>query len=193
MAFSNLIAFDRPLAHAAIPGRADRFCTEAELAAVAEESYRRGVDATRALADQQMVESRADIAQLSEGVLGKLAGLESALLAQLQAAMPGLAVELARRLLAGYEPSADTTSRLCEEVLQELFPERENLELAVSAADAALLEKVSPEWMARYPGLRIRVEPSFQPGDCQVRSRFGLTDGRRETKLQALARGLAPS
>lgn len=193
MAFSNLIAFDRPLANAAIPGRAGRFCTEAELAALAEESYRRGVDATRALADQQMVESRTDIAQLSEGVLGKLSGLESSLLAQLQEAMPGLAVELARRLLAGYEPSPETTSRLCEEVLQELFPERENLELAVSAADAALLEKVSPEWMARYPGLRVRIEPSFQPGDCQVKSRFGLTDGRRQTKLQALARGLAPS
>lgn len=193
MAFSNLIAFDRPLANAAIPGRAGRFCTEAELAALAEEAYRRGVDATRALADQQMVESRTDIAQLSEGVLGKLAGLEASLLAQLQAAMPGLAVELARRLLAGYEPSPETTSRLCEEVLQELFPERENLELAVSAADAALLEKISPEWMARYPGLRVRVEPSFQPGDCQVKSRFGLTDGRRQTKLQALARGLAPS
>jgi flagellar assembly protein FliH len=193
MAFSNLIAFDRPLASAAIPGRAGRFCTEAEIAAVAEEAYRRGVDATRALADQQMVESRADIAQLSEGVIGQLAGLESALLAQLQAAMPGLAVELARRLLAGYEPSPETASRLCEEVLQELFPERENLELAVSPADAALLEKVSPAWIARYPGLRIRVESSFQPGDCQVRSRFGLTDGRRETKLKALARGLAPS
>ena len=191
MAFSNLIAFDRPLASAAIPGRAGRFCTEAELAAQAEEAYRRGVDATRALADQQMVESRTDIGQLSEGVLGKLAGLESALLGQLREAMPGLAVELARRLLAGYVPSPEINSRLCEEVLQELFPERENLELAVSPRDAALLEKLSPEWMARYPGLRVRVEGAFAPGDCQVHSRFGLTDGRLQTKLNALARGLA--
>jgi flagellar assembly protein FliH len=190
MAFSNLIAFDRPLANAAVPGRAGRVCTEAELAAHAEAAYRRGVDATRALADQQMVDSRAEIGQLSEGVLGKLAGLEPALLAQLREALPGLAVEIARRLLAGYEPAPEIVSRLCEEALAELFPERENLELAVSARDAALLEKVSPEWQVRYPGLRIRVDASFAPGDCQVRSRFGLTDGRLETKLNAMARGL---
>jgi flagellar assembly protein FliH len=191
MAFSNLIAFDRPLASAAIPGRTGRLCTEAELAAHAEAAYRRGVDSTRALADQQMVDSRAEIGYLSEGVLGKLGALEPALLAQLREALPGLAVEIARRLLAGYEPAPEIVSRLCEEALAELFPERENLELAVSARDAALLEKVSPEWMTRYPGLRVRIDPSFTPGDCQVRSRFGLTDGRLQTKLNALAHGLA--
>ena len=83
--------------------------------------------------------------------------------------------------------------RLCEEALTEIFPERDNLELSINPRDAALLEKLNPAWLARYPGLRIRAEASLQPGDCQVRSRFGLTDARLATKLTALEHSLAPA
>ncbi len=193
MTFAKLVSFDRSLAGAAIPGQAGRFCSEAELAGIAQEGYRRGVDAARALADQQMVEFRADIEQLSDGVFKKLLALEPAITTQLREALPGLALELSRRLLAGYEPPAEIVSRLCEEALAELFPERENLELVVSPRDAAALEQLKPEWMLRYPGLRLRAEASLKPGDCQVRSRFGLTDARQETKLTALEHSLAPT
>jgi flagellar assembly protein FliH len=193
MTYTKLIAFDRRLGGAVASGQTGRVSSESEIAAQAQEAYRRGVDAARALADQQMVEFRADIEELSDGVLKKLSALEPSMLAQLREALPALAVEIARRLLAGYEPSAEVVSRVCEEALSELFPERDNLELAISPQDAALLEKVNPEWIKRYPGLRIRSEPTFGPGDCQVRSRFGLTDARLQTKLTALQHSLSPS
>ena len=156
-------------------------------------AYHRGIDAARALADQQMVEFRSDMEQLGDGVFNKLSAMEPALVNQLRDALPKLALDIAHRLLAGYEPSPEVVSRLCEEALQELFPERENLELAVGARDAALLEQIKPSWLSRYPGLRIRTELSFQSGDCQVRSRFGLTDARLATKLSALERNLTPA
>lgn len=193
MAHARLIAFDRPLARAVLAGQPGRVFTETELAAHAQEAYGRGVDSARAVADQQMVEFRADIGQLSDGILQKLSSLESALVAQLQDALPGLALEISRRLLAGYEPSPEVVSSLCAEALEELFPERENLELVVSPRDAALLEKLRPAWQQRYPGLRIRSEETLKPGDCQVRSRFGLTDARLATKLTALAHSLVPA
>jgi len=193
MAHARLIAFDRPLTRAVRAGQPGRIFTEAELAAHAHEAYGRGVDSARSAADQQMVEFRADVGQLSDGILQKLSSLDSALVAQLREALPGLALEIARRLLAGYEPSPEVVSRLCAEALEELFPERENLELVVSPRDAALLEKLRPAWQQRYPGLRIRSEDTLAPGDCQVRSRFGLTDARLETKLNALAHSLVPA
>jgi flagellar assembly protein FliH len=130
---------------------------------------------------------------VGDGIFKKLAAIEPTLVAQLRDALPALALDISRRLLAGYEPPTEVVSRLCEEALAELFPERENLELAVSARDAALLEKIQPDWLSRYPGLRIRVESTLRPGDCQVRSRFGLTDARLQTKLTALERNLAPA
>lgn len=193
MAFAKLIAFDRALQGVSIPGQAGRFCSEAELAAREEAAYQRGVDAARALADQQMVEFRTDIEQLGEGVFKKLTALEPVLVAQLRDTLPALALDIARRLLAGYEPPAEVVSRICEEALGEIFPERENLELSIAPRDAELLEKLNPPWLRSYPGLRIRTEPSLRTGDCQVRSRFGLTDARLATKLDALANTLNPA
>jgi flagellar assembly protein FliH len=190
MSFSKLIPFDRPLAGAVLPGQKGRFINETELSAREEKAYHQGVDAARAKVDQQLVDLRADMQQLGDGVFQKLTQIEPVLVAQLRDALPSLALEIARRLLAGYEPPPEVVARLCEEALGELFPERENLELVVSARDAALLEKLSPAWLTRYPGLRIRSETNFGPGDCQVRSRFGLTDARLQTKLSALEHNL---
>lgn len=193
MAFAKLIAFDRALSGVTVPGQSGKFCSEAELAQREEAAYQRGVDAARGLADQQMVEFRADIEQLGDGVFKKLGGFEPVLVAQLRDTLPSLALDIARRLLAGYEPPAEVVSRICEEALAEIFPERENLELSVAPRDAALLEKLNPVWLQRFPGLKIRAESSLTPGDCQVRSRFGLTDARLQTKLTALEHSLAPA
>ena len=193
MAFAKLVAFDRPLSGVSAPGFIGRMCSEAEVARREAAAYQRGVDASRALADQHMVEFRVDIEQLSEPVFKKLTQVEPAIVAQLRDSLPGLTLEIARRLLAGYEPSAEVVSRICEEALSEIFPERDNLELSVAPRDAALLEKLNPDWLLRYPGLRIRAEASLKPGDCQVRSRFGLTDARLETKLAKLHHSMSPA
>ena len=189
MSFAKLIAFDRPLAGAVLPGQGRTF-TEAEIAAKTQAAYRQGVDAARAAADQQMVELRHDIEQLSDGVLKRLSVLEPTLVAELRDALPGLAVEISRRLLAGYEPPGDIVASLCRDALEQLFPEREGLELALCPRDAALLNSLSPDWLARYPGIRIRADATLAPGDCLVRSRFGLTDARQQTKLTSLAHHL---
>lgn len=193
MAFARLIAFDRTLTAAAVAGQAGQRYTEAEVAAREEAAYRRGVDAARAQADQQLVDFRAEVGELVDGVMKKLPTAETQVVAQLRDALPALALDIARRLLAGFEPPPEVISRLCEEALGELFPERENLEIVLSTRDAALLVKLNPAWMARYPGLKVRTEDGFAPGDCQVRSRFGLTDARLETKLATLQHSLVPA
>lgn len=191
MAYAKLIAFDRPLSGAAIPGRAGaRLFTEAEVVAREQAAYRNGVDSARAAADQQMVEFRADMGHLAEQVLGKLSGIDQMLLVQLRDALPGLAVELARRLLAGYEPTPEVVASLCHETLQQLFPERDGLELSLCPRDADLFKTLNPDWLQDYPGLRVRVDTVLNPGDCLVRSRFGLTDARLATKLAALNHSL---
>lgn len=193
MAFAKLIALDRSLIGISIPGQHGKMHSEADVAQREEAAYQRGVDAARALADQQMVEFRADIEQLGDGVFKKLSTLEATLIAQIRESLPALALDLSRRLLAGYEPPAEVVSRLCEEALGEIFPERDNLELSLAPRDAELLGKLNPAWLSRFPGLRIRADGSLAPGDCQVRSRFGLTDARLQAKLTALEHSLSPT
>ena len=190
MAHSTLIRFDRSLSGAVVVGEPGRAVGERELIERVAEAYRRGCDDTRASADHQMVEARADIQGLSEGLLRELAGIESSLLQQIRQSLPDLGLEIARRLLAGFEPSPEIIERLCAEALDQLFPEREGLELSVCPRDAAMLETANPDWHRRYPGLRICPDATLSTGDCVVRSRFGVTDARRRTKLAALEHGL---
>jgi flagellar assembly protein FliH len=190
MSFSKLVAFDRRLAGAVLPGQSGRLVGERELAAQTEASYRRGGDDERALANHQMVEFRMEVQELSDGVLKQLAGIEGILFGQLREALPGLALEIARRLLAGFDPDPEMLERLCREALDQLFPEREGLELTLRPQDAELLGRLDPAWKSRYPGLRVTSDPALSAGDCLVRSRFGLTDARMATKVAALERGL---
>ena len=191
-AFNRLVPFDRPLAGAAIAGQ-KRALDEREIADLRLAAYREGADAARAFADQQMVDLRHDVQQLQEGLFNRLDGAEAAIVTQLQNALPALALDLARRLLAGYEPPVEVVQSHCREVLEALYPERENLELIISPRDAGLLENLSPSWSARYPGLKITADPSLSTGDCQVRSRFGITDARISTKLETFERELLAS
>jgi flagellar assembly protein FliH len=191
MTHNKLIPFDRPLIGTVTPGRTGRLYTESEYAAYGEASYRRGVDAARSLADQQMVEIRDEVAQLSGGILSQLTNVDTAILRQLHDALPALALDIAKHLLAGYEPPPEMIDRLCRDALDQLFPERENLELILCPRDAELLTKLNPGWLERYPGLKMRADVALTPGDCQVRSRFGLTDARQQTKLEALGRALS--
>lgn len=192
MSHTKLIAFDRPLADAALPGGRGRVFSESEVHDREETAYRRGADEARALTDRQVVELRAEVKELNEGILQTLATIESALLAQIQEQLPELVVTIGRHLLAGYEPPPDVVARICTETLEQLYPERENLELTLCPRDADLLAHLDPDWLKRYPGLHIVTDSNLVPGDCKVRSRFGLTDALQETKLAALQHHLAP-
>jgi len=191
MSFSKLIAFDRRLVGAVLPGQSGRLLGEREVAALTEAAYRRGGDDARAMANHQLVEIRTDVQLLSEGVLKKLSEIEPTLVAELREALPGLALEIARRLFAGFDPDKEMLERLCREALDQLFPEKEGLELTLSPKDAELIGSLDPGWTSKYPGLRVNRDASLSRGDCLVRSRFGVTDARMATKLAALERGLS--
>jgi flagellar assembly protein FliH len=187
---NKLVAFDRPLIGVSLPGHGSCVYTDAELAAIRQKAYQEGSDSAREFANQQLVEFRAEVQALQEGLFQRLAATETELQSQLRESLPSLAVELARQLLAGFEPTAEQVVKLCEETLAQLYPERDNLELFLCPRDAALLDQMTTDWKTRHPGLRVTIDAALGPGDCQVRSRFGLTDARRQAKFDALSREL---
>jgi flagellar assembly protein FliH len=194
MSLSKLVVFDRPLVGASAVARArTRSLTEAEVLEMREQARREGAEETRHFADSQMVEMRAEVQLLGEGLFDSLRQAETRLAEQVQAALPGLAVEIGRRLLAGWEPPAETVGRICREALDELFPETTGLELVVSARDAQLLEQLNPGWLAEFSNLKITTDATLSAGDCLVRSRFGVVDARHRTRLHALQESLAHS
>lgn len=189
-AHNKLVAFDRPLVGVSVQGQGTQLYNEAELAAIRQKAWQEGNDAAREFASHQLVEFRAEVQALQEGLFQRLATTESEMQTQLRESLPSLAVELARRLLANYEPTAEEVMNLCDETLAQLYPERDDLELFLCPRDAELLDHLNQDWKTRHPGLRVTVDAALGPGDCQVRSRFGLTDARRQAKLETLTREL---
>lgn len=189
MVHRKIVFFDRPLesvqrqhASAAIP--------EDEVNRRIEEAFRQGAAQERHKASQEIDALRAEMAALSAGALGKMINLEEILTRQIQQALPSLALEIADRMLAGFQPPVDAVERLCKEALEQLYPERDGLELSLCPRDLALLQSLNPDWVKRYNGLRLVADDGLSPGDCVVRSRFGLTDARQKTKLASLAHSL---
>ncbi len=192
MSLSKLIVFDRPLLGAtAVPRARTRTLTEAELADLREQARREGAEESRQFADSQLVEMRSEVQQLNESLFEALRQAEARLTEQVRDALPGLAVEIGKRLLAGWEPPPEVVERICRQALDELFPETTGLELVVSQRDAEQLERITPAWISEFSGLKIVTDPHLASGDCLVRSRFGVVDARGATRLRALHESLA--
>lgn len=189
MSHRKIVYFDRPV-ESVMRLRANAQVPEDEVARRTEEAFRQGAEQAREVAQREIDALRAEMAALSAGALGKIVNLEAIVTQQLQQALPSLALEIAQRMLAGFQPPADVVASLCKAALEQLYPERDGLELSLCARDLELLQSLSPEWLQRYSGLRLVADKDLGPGDCVVRSRFGLTDARQKTKLAALSRSL---
>jgi flagellar assembly protein FliH len=182
----HIVPFDRPLVAVQSAADAARIHTAAELAAARATGHQEGGNAARAFSNQQLVELRAEFQTLQNGLFSRLAEAHDGLLVQVRTALPALTLELAQRLLAGFVPPAELVERLCREALDQLYPERDGLELVVSPRDASALERLMPSWRAHFTNLRVTIDDTLNPGDCLVRSRFGVTDARATAKLESL-------
>jgi flagellar assembly protein FliH len=182
----HIVPFDRPLHNVQSTAEAARIHTAAELAAARAGGFQAGEDAARAFSNQQLVELRSEFQTLQTGLLQRLIEAHASLVGQVRKALPTLTLDLAHRLLAGFVPTTELVERLSREALDQLYPERDGLELVVSPRDAAVLERLVPAWGAHFTNLRVTTDDTLNSGDCLVRSRFGVTDARAAAKLEGL-------
>ena len=140
-------------------------------------------------------------------------------LAELESRLPDLVLGLVERVLPGVEFDCNAIEEIVRSMIKEFTNEDETLEVFLSPEDLALLKGMnSPEKPAEsneddggfasaiagifdnldgddallpdLPNVSFFADESLQRGDCQVKSRFGLLDGRISTKLRRIEEGL---
>lgn len=140
-------------------------------------------------------------------------------LAELENRLPDLVLGLVERVLPGVEFDCKAIEEIVRSMIKEFTNEDESLEVFLSPEDLTLLKGMSsPEKPAEpneddggfasaiagifdnlegddallpdLPKVRFFADESLQRGDCQVKSRFGLLDGRISTKLRRIEEGL---
>lgn len=166
-----------------------RFSLE-EHEAACDAAYRRGFQEANELLTKQILDQRAEIAQLQDSLFQSLSKQGESLAFQVSETLPDLVMEITRRVLAGMTPDRAAVERLLTETLAEIAPGSTEVEVFLNASDLALVEGIAESYAHKYPGIKLTADPELAPGDCRAKSRFGTIDARVFTKLQNVARSL---
>ena len=104
-----------------------RHYTAAEFAAEFERGRREGARQADTGVDRRFVEFRSEVSAVQNGFFSRLGEAEKMIADQIRLVLPDLAVEVARRVLAGFTPPPEVVAQLCQQALVALFPETDSL------------------------------------------------------------------
>ena len=162
---------------------------QAILAALAE-GRRTGYEEASQALNLQILEQRAQIANLQENTLRAISNQFANLLEDVRRALPALALEVARRALAGIQLDAGQVKAVANETLAEIAQGTSGVRLKLSPNDLALVKELAEEFGQKYPDLELVADPSLHSGDCVASSHFGTIDARLAGKLENIANAL---
>lgn len=189
MSWSETIEFDQPLREVRFLADAPSQGWEELLRAREEAGYRRGsCDAGKAVSDQ-MLQQRAEIAALQNGILENLSKAVSQVIQESETAVISLALEAAGRIVAGLPISAELVESVVRETLRQAEDTAEVL-IQLHPEDLAILRRQDSKLLADPPDsgpLRFGTSAEVTRGGCIVQTRFGVIDARREVKLEQLS------
>ena len=152
-----------------------------------EERVREGERAMR----EAMLAQRVEVARLGQEVLQAMQSAVSQLVRESEQSLVDLALVVAQRLVAGVPITREQVEGAMREALQQLDHAGE-CEVLLHPEDLLLLDSGSAEGAVSPGGLHVRLRGSEEVsrGGCLVRTRFGILDAQRETKMRLLQRGL---
>ncbi len=153
------------------------------------EAYERGRRDGEDNLREQLLTQRNVFLELQRGAIQSLRESTPQVVRDSEAALIVLAVEAAQTLIGGLP----VTREMVEAVLQETLAQVEDtteITVLLHADDLALLQKHPLPPVVDKPQMQLRSSPEVTRGGCLVQTRFGIADGRRETKVDLLKKAL---
>lgn len=185
--WQQTLELDRPLVEVnwtqAAPGM-----TEAEVRAREEVAYQRGRrDGEKALGEQ-LLRQRAELIELQNGVLESLRQVVPRVARDCESALVELALEVAQKLVAGMPITPAMVEAVVRDALEQV-EEATEIQVCLHPDDLALLQQVNSPLLLPAGGmdvLQFVKSPEVSRGGCMIKTRFGLIDARRETRMQMI-------
>ena len=160
--------------------------TSEEFDRAVRDAYDRGAEETRHALESQIEKSREQTKVTAEGALSKVVERHSEALSMMRSLVPNLVTEATARVVAGLPVDADFVRRVVDDLLNDVAPGAENVEVQLCAEDVAKVSGFDQELRHKFPTLRVVENKDIKPGDCLVKTRFGVLDGRITSKLKAV-------
>lgn len=156
-------------------------------------AYQRGRrDGEKALSEQ-LVQQRTELLQLHQGVVESLRAIVPRLTRETEKALIELALEAARKVVAGMPIDTKTVEAIVREAVSHVEDTTE-ISIQLHPDDLALLRKHQSPILKELPEtgpLRFTHSAEVPRGGCIVHTQFGLLDARRETKIEQLRQSFA--
>ncbi len=160
--------------------------TSAQLDQAVQEAYKSGGEDARRATEAELAKARTDASGVINGALSKVVERHTESLAQMRALLPRLVSEATARVIAGIPVDSAFVRSVVNDLLEDVAPGAENVEIQLCAADEAKVAGFDKELRHKFPTLRLVENNDLAPGDCLVKTRFGVLDGRMSSKLKAV-------
>lgn len=165
-----------------------QFLNEREQAA-----FENGRRAGESALNEQLLRQRNDTIELQRGILSSLQTVLPKVAHEAETALIDLALESARKIVAGMPVDAALVEGTVREALRQAEDTAE-IVIQLHPDDLALLRQHQSEVLNGLPEsgpLRFSPSSEMTRGGCVIQTRFGLVDARRETKIEQLRQSLA--
>jgi flagellar assembly protein FliH len=157
-----------------------------------EEAFSRGHDAGERSLREQLVQQRADLQHLQNGLLQQLNAAIPQVIRECEQMLVSIALEAARKVVNGIEITPAMVESAVRDALGSL-EQTGRVRVLLHPEDLALIETInSPLRHEEIGGERIRFEASSEVGrgGCLVHTDFGAVDARREVKFELLRQAI---
>ena len=178
-------------------------------------SLEQGKNQASSFYQKEIAKLREEYASRQENLLSEIQNKVEKLIEELDQRLPSLVVNIAQKVLGGIELDAEMIQSSVKSMIQEFGKDDEKMDVFLCPRDLNLLKSFAkpenkPETnesdegfasaiagifdgidgddavLEGFPNVKFFEDPTLQSGDCQVKSRFGLLDGRIATKLRRL-------
>lgn len=142
--------------------------------------------------NEQLLRQRNETVELQRGILTSLQNVLPRVAHEAETAVIDLALEAARKIVAGLPVDAAMVAGTVREALRQVEDTAE-ITIQLHPEDLALLRSHQADILNGLPEsgpLRFMPATEVTRGGCVVQTRFGLVDARRETKIEQLRQSL---
>ncbi len=192
MKWSDSIPFSRPLRGVRPLTAAPMQDWQEHLRECEQAAYDRGRREGEQALNEQLLQQRNETVELQKGILDSLRRVVPQVVQEAETAMMSLALEAAKKFVAGQPVSAELIEAVVRESLRQVEDTAE-IVIQLHPDDLALLRQHNSPVLEGLPEtgpLRFAGLTEVTRGGCIVQTRFGLVDARRETKMEQLRQAL---
>jgi len=154
-------------------------------------AYRRGRQDGECALREELLRHQSQAQQLQSGVLQSLAHSVPQVVRETESALMQLALDSAEKIVAGIPVSPEIVEAVVKEAIGQIESTAE-ITVLLHPEDLALLPQPAEQvtGQAESGPLQFAASPEVSRGGCLVRTRFGVIDARRETKVKQLRQTL---